>query len=100
MTCTTDNASNNNTFISIIENICHNKNISFTKDQNHVYCLAHIINLTVQDALEVLKAGDVENENQIIENKNQVIENEENIYIYDVIPKVRIINYLIICFLI
>jgi len=77
MTCTTNNVSNNDIFITIIEKICYNKNINFNKDENHVWYLAYIINLVVQDVLKILKAGNPENED---------IENKENIYY--IIPKV------------
>ena len=77
MTCTTNNVSNNDIFITIIEKICYNKNINFNKDENYVRYLAYIINLAVQNVLKVLKAGNPENED---------IENKENIYY--IIPKV------------
>ena len=81
MTCTTDSASNNDTLMLAIENTCRNQNIEFTKDKNYVRCLAHIINLAVQDALSVLKAENTSDEDRILG------ENED---VYDVIPKVRI----------
>ena len=79
MVCTTDSASNNDTMMAAIENTCRNKNIDFTKDKNHVRCLAHVINLAVQDALRALKA---ENARDDEINENEAID--------DVIPKVRI----------
>ena len=55
MTCTTDSASNNDTLIDSLESICINQHIDFTKQNNHIRCLAHVINLAVQDALASLK---------------------------------------------
>src|SRR3954462_622241 len=85
MACTTDSASNNDTIIAVIEDTCCNKNIDFTKDKNHVQCLAYVINLAIQDALRALKAENVE-DNGI--NDNNVIN--------DVISKIRIM-YLLVC---
>jgi len=85
MACTTDSASNNDTMMAAIEDTCRNKIIDFTKDKNHVRCLAHVINLAVQDALRALKAENVK-DNGI----------DDNDVINDVIPKVRIM-YLLVC---
>ena len=51
MGVTTDNASNNITFINELskENI-------FFKKENHFRCFAHVINLSVQEALKVLNS--------------------------------------------
>ena len=49
MEITTDNASNNLTFIDTLSK----ENGSFQKE-NHFRCFAHVINLCVQDALEEL----------------------------------------------
>jgi hypothetical protein len=49
MGITTDNASNNLTFIDTLSK----ENPSFQKE-NHFRCFAHVINLCVQDALKDL----------------------------------------------
>lgn len=85
MACTTDSASNNDTLMIAIERTCRRQNIDFTKDKNHVRCLAHIINLAVQDALRVLNAESTVDEDNIFNL-------DENGDILDVIPKV-ICNY-------
>jgi len=82
MAVTTDNATNNDTMMKMMEETCKNKNIAFSSYNNHVRCLAHVINLAAQDALAKLKVGYVEFENEIL-NDNR----ETN----DVIPKVIII---------
>jgi hypothetical protein len=53
---TTDNASNNDTFLERLESICKQRGISFTKEDNHVRCMAHVINLAAQAFLKALKA--------------------------------------------
>jgi len=60
MACTTDNATNNDTLMSILETVCKSKNIEFTAYDNHVRCLAHVINLAAQAALSKLKVEYVE----------------------------------------
>ena len=50
MGVTTDNASNNLTFINELSN----ENVFFKKE-NHFRCFAHVINLSVQEALKELK---------------------------------------------
>ena len=79
MACTTDNATNNNTFMNMLETTCKDRNIEFKKRDSHVRCLAHVINLAAQAALSKLKVGYVENESEILNNNNEI---------NDVIPKV------------
>ncbi|GES93097.1 zinc finger BED domain-containing protein RICESLEEPER 2-like [Rhizophagus clarus] len=76
--CTTDNASNNDSLMKSLELVCQERNINFTMKNNHMRCMAHIINLAVQAALSCLKVGYLENENEIL---NEVDEPTE------VIPK-------------
>jgi hypothetical protein len=51
---TTDNASNNDTFLAHLEAVCLREGISFDRDSMHVRCMAHVINLAVQDFLNKL----------------------------------------------
>lgn len=63
---TTDNASNNITFLRALENAFIENNIEFNAINQHVRCLAHIINLAVQKILQVLNAeNNIELENNI-----------------------------------
>lgn len=78
MACTTDNATNNDTLMVALERTCKDRNIQFKVRDNHVRCLAHIINLAVQDALSALKVGYVDTEDEIL--------NDDNVT--EVIPKV------------
>lgn len=80
MACTTDSASNNDTLMNSLESTCKSQNINFTKKNNHIRYLAHIINLAVQDALTVLKVGYSESEEEIF-NRNDLD---------GVIPKVKL----------
>ena len=48
-----------------LESFCQERNINFLKEDNHIRCLAHVINLAAQDALSILKVGYFENENEI-----------------------------------
>ncbi|CAB5371644.1 unnamed protein product [Rhizophagus irregularis] len=66
--CTTDNASNNDTLMKALEKTCKDRNIEFTAHNNHIRCLAHIINLAAQDALTTLKVKYVDNENELLNN--------------------------------
>ncbi len=79
MACTMDNASNNDTLMNKLQVTCQSRKIEFTANNNHVRCLAHVINLAAQAALFKLKAGYVENENEILDQNNEISE---------VIPKV------------
>jgi hypothetical protein len=79
MACTTDNASNNDTLMNKLQATCQDRNIEFTVKNNHVRCLAHVINLAAQDALSNLKVGYVENESEILNQNSEISE---------VIPKV------------
>ena len=75
----TDNASNNDTLMNKLQVTCQSRKIKFTANNNYVRCLAHVINLAAQAALSKLKAGYVENENEILDQDNEISE---------VIPKV------------
>ncbi|GBC50995.2 zinc finger BED domain-containing protein RICESLEEPER 2-like [Rhizophagus irregularis DAOM 181602=DAOM 197198] len=78
--CTTDNATNNDTLMSALETTCQEKGINFTAYNNHIRCMAHIINLAAQDALSSLKVGYVESEDEILNQNKEIV---------DVIPKLR-----------
>ncbi|CAG8581669.1 1337_t:CDS:2, partial [Racocetra persica] len=69
---TTDNASNNNTMFSYFANYCTYDEIYFDINNQRVRCLAHIINLAVQDLLKNLKA-EGPNENKILLNNEDII---------------------------
>jgi hypothetical protein len=49
-----------------LEFSCQEYNINFSKEDNHIRCLAHVINLAAQDALATLKIGYFENEDEIL----------------------------------
>ncbi|CAB5193101.1 unnamed protein product [Rhizophagus irregularis] len=55
---TTDNASNNITFLKAVESDLSQRYIYYDSDDKHVRCLAHIINLAAQQVLTTLKATD------------------------------------------
>src|SRR5437773_7778656 len=67
MTITADNAANNNTFLKELEYVCHQKEIKFDHKKNNIRCLAHVINLTVQEILKNIKAGDAQEEDELLE---------------------------------
>ena len=68
-----------------LENACQNQSISFDAIDNHCRCIAHIMNLAVQDILKQIKAGEAETENVILDNIDTPIATGE------VIPKVIIL---------
>jgi len=74
MACTMDNASNNDTLMNKLQVTCQSRKIEFTANNNHVRCLAHVINLTAQAALFKLKADYVKNENKILDQDNEISE--------------------------
>src|SRR6266511_4188571 len=78
MTITSDNADYNNTFLKELEYVCHQKEIKFDHKKNNIRCLAHIINLTVQEILKNIKAGDAQEEQ----------EDDVNV---EIIPKLRLL---------
>ncbi|CAB4493214.1 unnamed protein product [Rhizophagus irregularis] len=53
---TTDNASNNITFLQVVEDELSKKFIRFESKDKHVHCLTHVMNLAAQQALTTLKA--------------------------------------------
>lgn len=68
---------------SKFEIMCENEDIEFNKDDQRVRCLAHIINLSVQNILKELKEEIPENENEILEESDSTNE-------LGVVAKVRI----------
>jgi hypothetical protein len=85
MAIMTDSATNNDTLMKTLQSTCRSKNIEFTVHNNHVRCLAHVINLAAQAALAKLKVGYVDNEDEILNNNNET---------NDVIPKVNSYYYI------
>lgn len=67
-----------------LENICEEENIEFNRRENHIRCVAHIINLAVQDALKMLKTGNIDEQDLEL--------NESNAQISDLVPKVSFIR--------
>ena len=63
-----------------LEEICKEENIEFNRRENHIRCIAHIINLAVQDALKMLKTGNVAEEDVEL--------NTSSALVSDLIPKV------------
>lgn len=55
MGITTDNATNNDTFINLLADWMYESNIPFEKEEKHFRCFAHIINLSVHKALQKLE---------------------------------------------
>jgi len=54
MGITTDNATNNNTFINSLADWMKDNFISFNTIEKHFRCFAHVLNLSVQKALKKL----------------------------------------------
>ncbi|CAB5351658.1 unnamed protein product [Rhizophagus irregularis] len=79
-----DNAANNNTFLKSLEQTCVENHIAFHHKENHVRCIAHIMNLTVQEILKHIRAGEAQDENIILE---ELL--EKNNKTNDIIPKLR-----------
>jgi hypothetical protein len=53
-------------------------NISFEPQNQHVRCLAHIINLAAKDALEGLNASGLEDDENIIDEREETNESLQN----------------------
>ena len=87
MAIITDNASNNDILIKMVEEMCKSKHIEFSTYHNHVRCLAHVINLAAQDALAKLKVEYIESENETLNDSREI---------NDVIPKVKNHYYMFI----
>ncbi|CAB5307411.1 unnamed protein product [Rhizophagus irregularis] len=83
---TTDNAANNNTFLKEFEKMCIKNHIEFHHKRNHVRCIAHMMNLAVQEILKYIKAGEPQDEDIILDD----ILNNTNLFTNKIIPKVRI----------
>jgi hypothetical protein len=88
----TDNATSMDKMIREFEQKCNEEDIWFDSENQHVRCLAHIINLGAQDALSSLKGIGPENENEIL---NEVDDNEDAIALMSVIKKVINFIYLV-----
>ena len=74
---TLDNVSANTTFIEELEKILKSKSIEFDKEDQHFRCLAHIINLGVQDLLQLLEI-DLENHDILDNDDSESSDDDED----------------------
>jgi hypothetical protein len=79
----TDNASNMDKMFSKFESICDYEKINFNVKNQRVRCLAHIINLAVQNILKSLKE-------EAPNNENDTLEENDSINTLGVVTKVRV----------
>ena len=78
---TTDNASNNDVFMTKLAEVCKKEDIEFKGKSQHVRCCAHVLNVSVQAGLAKLKSTAPEEEDSLL---------SEELDASDVIPKVSI----------
>lgn len=72
------------TFLRALEQACIERHIDFHHERNHVRCIAHIMNLAVQEILKYIKGDNAQEENDIL---MELSSGDDNIV--DIIPKVR-----------
>ena len=70
-----------------LEIICQKEKIFFDAINSHCRCIAHIMNLVVQDILKQIKAGEAQTEDDILDNMDVTIAAGE------IIPKVDLLFY-------
>ncbi|CAG8751428.1 3532_t:CDS:1, partial [Cetraspora pellucida] len=73
LSITTDNASNMNSMFINLEEKFVNENLDFSSTNQHVYCLAHIINLAIQKILKSLYNNNFDENNEF----EEIDDNEE-----------------------
>jgi len=77
---TTDNATNNDTFITKLRDLATTYNMQFNMDDHHIHCIAHVMHLAVQDFLESIHSTVKYSENELF---------DDNEIETSIIPKVR-----------
>lgn len=55
-----------------LESICIENRVEFNHKKNHVRCIAHIMNLAVQEILKHINAAEIEDEISILEERYNV----------------------------
>ena len=70
-----------------LEIICQKEKIFFDAINSHCRCIAHVMNLVVQDILKQIKAGEAQTEDDILDNIDITITAEE------IISKVDLLFY-------
>jgi len=83
-----DNASNMNVMLNKLSILLFEKNINFDPSDQHVRCLAHIINLAAKKSLENLYEFNMDNFNKLEE--NQDTEEAEGVESLNIIYKVNL----------
>jgi len=81
-----------------LEKICENEKISFNAIDSHCRCIAHIMNLAVQEILKQIKAGEAQTEDEILQNMDIEEVATTDIAIGEIIPKVNL-RYTVIYYL-
>lgn len=70
-----------------LEITCKKEKIVFDAINSHCRCIAHVMNLVVQDILKQIKAGEAQTEDDILDNIDVTITAGE------IIPKVDLLFY-------
>ena len=73
-------------FLRNLKRRASKNHIEFHHKRNHVRCIAHMMNLAVQEVLKYIKAGEPQDEDIILDD----ILNNTNLFTNKIIPKVRI----------
>jgi len=63
---TTDNASSNDVFLAQLESDCLPRGMTFSKNENHVRCVAHVINIAAQALLKELQSEALDSEDDLL----------------------------------
>ena len=65
-----------------LKDIYQGKNIPFDAINSHIHCIAHIMNLAIQDILKHIKADETQTEDDILNNMDANVTGEVILKVY------------------
>jgi hypothetical protein len=86
---TTDNASNNKKMRKNIKNMLKKINVEWDHEKNHVFCIAHVIQLAINELLESMKVFAINDRMKDVFHEDRLNDINKEIELMNTLLKIR-----------